>query len=83
MRERTGGRVVLPTSTLYRGVERLLTGGLIADYDEPQAEASGGPPRRLYRITNLGRQTAEAEAQRLREVMLLAESRFLSPRSSR
>jgi DNA-binding PadR family transcriptional regulator len=83
IRERTGDRVVLPTSTLYRGIERLLVGGLIAECDEPAVEASGGPPRRYYQLTAQGQRVAEAEAQRLRDVMHLAESRFLSPGSSR
>ncbi|NKB88837.1 MAG: PadR family transcriptional regulator [Acidobacteria bacterium] len=83
IRERTGSRVVLSTSTLYRGIERLLARGLIAEADGNAEDSSGGPPRKYYRLTSIGRSAAEQEARRLREVAAAAEARFLAPRSSR
>ena len=81
IRERTEGQVVLATSTLYRGIDRLLSRGLIAEEKWTHEEPSGGPPRRYYRITESGRALAEAEAERLRDVMARAAARFLEPDS--
>ena len=82
IRKRTGNRIALPTSTLYRGIERLLSRGLIEEVGERPDESSSGPPRRYYLITERGRALAAAEAERLREVMARAEASFLTPRSS-
>ena len=83
IRARTEDRVVLSTSTLYRGIERLLAQGLIAEAGEQPGEHSGGPPRRYYQITDRGRSSAQVEAQRLRDAIKVADERMLitPPRS--
>lgn len=83
IRARTEDRVVLSTSTLYRGIERLLAQGLVADAGDQPGEQSGGPPRRYYRITELGRRGAETEAQRLRDAVRVADERIFAARPDR
>jgi DNA-binding PadR family transcriptional regulator len=61
----TAGRIRLSTGTLYGIIDRLLTGGLIAERTARD--------RRLYRLTPAGRRTALAEADRLEA--LLAQAR--------
>jgi DNA-binding PadR family transcriptional regulator len=64
--ERTEGNVSLGVSTLYAAIKRLVDGGLVEDAGAQANERSGGPPRRYYRITELGREVAYLEASRLR-----------------
>lgn len=75
IRGRSRGRLELGTSTLYAALRRLLAAGLIEDAGGPQ-EASAGPPRRYYRITELGRDVAELEARRLLDRARLALDRI-------
>ncbi len=60
----SAGRVRLTTGTLYEALARLLDQGLI---ERVISETGVGPgkPRKLYRLTNLGRLVIEAEAARL------------------
>jgi DNA-binding PadR family transcriptional regulator len=64
--ERTDGYVSLGVSTLYAAVKRMVDDGLVEDAGNQSSERSGGPPRRYYRITDLGREVAYLEASRLR-----------------
>lgn len=80
IRERTEGEVELTASTLYGALQRMLDDGWIREVDG-DPEAADGPPRRVYGITDLGREVATAEAQRLHraasqalEVQLLDQS---------
>lgn len=76
--ERTDGRVHLRAGNLYRVLDRLLNRGLIEESDRRAAEAndskagsktSGGEKRRFYRVTNLGRRVAAAEADLMTSVV--------------
>ena len=67
-----GGPHVGP-GTLYGAIKRLLEGGLII---EAEAEI-GEERRRYYRITPLGLRIAEAEAQRLDELVSAARAKRL------
>src|SRR5919107_1804380 len=59
---RLRGKLPLRTGTIYRALARLLEEGLI----ERSERVPEDDPRRLnYRITEYGRDTARAEAQRL------------------
>lgn len=72
IRDRTGGDVVLGTSTLYAAIRRLRKAGLIDEAgDHPQE--SSGPPRRYWRITDLGNQVVRLEADRLRRAARSAD----------
>ncbi len=61
---RTEGRTSLHAGSLYRALARLVDTGLIEELDEPPDD-SADERRRYYRLTQLGRQTGVAEAQRL------------------
>jgi DNA-binding PadR family transcriptional regulator len=71
-----GGRVALEIGSLYRTLNRLRAEGLI----EPTTTTERGPQgqeRRTWRLTDFGRAVAQAEAERLREVLEAARSRNL------
>jgi len=70
--QRTGGAVKLGTSTLYAAIRRLLAAGILEDAGSKSKQASGGPPRRYYRMSELGRRVLRLEAQRLQEVAAAA-----------
>jgi DNA-binding PadR family transcriptional regulator len=77
--ERTDGRLVLGTGTLYSAIKRLLKAGWIEESDERPDPALDDERRRYYRLTDLGLRVARAEANRLsRTVHLAAQSGLLS-----
>jgi DNA-binding PadR family transcriptional regulator len=50
----------LPSGTVYPALRRLESGHLIESiWDHKNADKSGGPPRKHYRITRLGREHLE------------------------
>jgi DNA-binding PadR family transcriptional regulator len=63
IRERTGA--ALRPGSLYRAIGRLLEDDLIEELDERPDAALDDERRRYYRLTELGRQVAAAEAARL------------------
>ncbi len=73
VRERTSGDIVLGTSTLYAAVRRLRRAGLI-DEDGSRPHESHGPPRRYWRISDLGGDVVRMEADRLRRTAAAADS---------
>lgn len=66
---RTGGRVTLSTSTLYGALQRMMRDDLVARSAERPAAESDDERRRYYRITDFGRAVAEAEAERVSELV--------------
>jgi len=75
VRDRTDGDVELTASTLYAAVSRMLDSGLVVEVDDPQPKpANDDRRRRYYRITELGRSVARAEALRLRRTLEQAEA---------
>jgi len=75
--ERTDGEVRLTASTLYAAIKRMLDAALIEEVDAP--EATGGAPRRCYRIRKAGRDLARAEAERLARAVNMARDKRLLP----
>ena len=71
--ERTAGRVVLSTGTLYGIIKRLIDDGLAVEV------ASGDDRRRAYRLTPFGRGVAGAEAARLEALVQGARDTGLLP----
>ena len=67
LQQSPGERWVLGPATLYRTLKEMQGDGLITSTEGPDEE-SGGPPRRYYRITALGRKVGNAEAARMAEV---------------
>lgn len=69
----TDGAIKLGPGTLYRLIKEMLADGWIA-------EAAGGdadPRRKYYRLTPWGRRIAQAEAERLDDLLRVARSRRL------
>lgn len=62
-----GEHWLLGPATLYRTLKEMQRNGLITSTEGPDEE-SGGPPRRYFRITALGRKVGHAEATRMASV---------------
>jgi DNA-binding PadR family transcriptional regulator len=75
--ERTGGQTRLGPGTLYGSIKRMLADGLIEESDERPDPAMDDQRRRYYRITDLGRWVAGAEAERLSGLVETARARKL------
>ena len=65
--EKTNGRLVLGAGSLYGAIESLCKKGWIALYDDSDVR------RKEYIVTALGRQIAEQELRRLRELTQIAD----------
>src|SRR5215471_14884006 len=75
--ERTAGRTQLGPGTLYGTLKRLVAQGLVEESGERPDPALDDERRRYYRLTPLGRRAAEAEAQRLVEMVRSARAKRL------
>ena len=73
---RTGGKLKLGPGMLYASIRKMLESGLIEETDERPDPHLDDERRRYYRITNLGRRTAQAEAARMRELVERAAETF-------
>jgi|SRR5688500_15315131 DNA-binding PadR family transcriptional regulator len=71
---RTDGQLKLSPGTLYGSIKRLLEAGLIVELDEWRGRASEDERRRCYRITKFGREVAQAEADRLADLLRQARA---------
>ena len=65
--DKTNGRLVLGAGSLYGAIDSLCKKGWIALYDDSDVR------KKEYRITDLGRQIAEQELARLKEITRIAE----------
>ena len=74
---RTGGKVRLSAATLYGNLARLEGSGLIQESDRRPEFALDDERRRYYRLTELGRDVAMAEARRMEDALELARSKNL------
>jgi DNA-binding PadR family transcriptional regulator len=79
--ERTGGQVKLHAGTLYASLKKLVADGLIRELDERPDPANQDTRRRYYRLTDYGRAVAQAEAERLAELVRQARVSGLLARS--
>lgn len=72
--ERTDGRVQLHPGILYRFLKRLLDDGLIEELDyRPVPADADDERRRYYGVTDLGREVAVAELDRMSAMMAWAK----------
>jgi DNA-binding PadR family transcriptional regulator len=69
-----GGPALRP-GTLYRALARLLEEGLIEESEARPAPDLDDERRRYYRLTDLGREVARAEARRLATVLRSARAK--------
>jgi DNA-binding PadR family transcriptional regulator len=65
---RSSGRIDLEPGTLYRLMARLVDQGLIEEADRRPLPHDQDERRRYYRITDLGREVARHEADRVVEL---------------
>lgn len=73
--ERTGGVVQLGAGTLYAGIRRMESEGLIAETPPPQdVEADAGTRWRFYAITPFGSEVLALETRRLETDLLHARA---------
>jgi DNA-binding PadR family transcriptional regulator len=75
----TEGSVSLVPGNLYRVLHRLIDRGLIAESEGPPGTHSEDPRRRYYRITELGREEAAREIERVESLASLARGLGSSP----
>jgi len=68
--------VIFDPANLYRSLRKLERDGLVVETARRDQEA-GGPPRRFYRLTRLGRAVLAAEATRLARLADAARARRL------
>lgn len=74
-----GGRTIYPAN-LYRRIRDLLRKGLLVEAPPPEDEPEDDPRRTYFTLSDLGREVARAEAERLRELVRDAEAmKLLGP----
>lgn len=76
---RTGGALRLSAGTLYRSIQRMMEDGLIVEVHERPAPEDDDERRRYYRITPFGSRVAQAEVQRLAELVRLGRAKGFAP----
>lgn len=82
--EMTGGAETLLPGTLYATIARMVDEGLLEETDRPpDADPSGGPRRRYYRVTGYGRAVARAESERLGRLLDVARAQDLAAETGR
>ena len=77
--QRTDGAIRLSPSTLYASIKRLLDQKLIEELEERPDPKHDDERRRYYRLTQLGRRVAMAEARRLERLLADARATGLLP----
>ncbi len=77
--EKTGGRETILPGTLYASLVRMVDEGLVEEQDPPEDDHSGGPKRRYYKRTEVGREVASAESERLRVLLSIAVEQDILP----
>ena len=78
----TAGRLKLNPGTLYTTIRRLLEQGLVVELDERPDPEEDDERRRYYRLTEIGRAVAKAEAARLQDMLAFARQAGLAPKRS-
>ena len=69
-------RAITGPGTLYRTLKELRDSGLVEHTDAPPGQDAR---RQYYRLTEAGRQAAEAEARRMAELVSIARAGRLIP----
>jgi DNA-binding PadR family transcriptional regulator len=74
----TEGEMRPSTGSMYLALHRLREDGLITE----SSVKSDDSRRRYYKLTDLGREAARAEARRLAQLVRVASAKRLIPRSA-
>src|SRR5947209_7370665 len=80
---RTDGTFRMGPGTLYGSIKRMRADGLIMESGERPDPALDDERRRYYRLTDFGQRVAQAEAQRLMQLLRIARSKRLLPEQDR
>ena len=75
--KRTDGAMHMGPGTLYGSIKRLLADGLIEPAGERSDPTLDDERRRYYRLTDFGQRVALAEAQRLEQLVHIAQAKSL------
>jgi DNA-binding PadR family transcriptional regulator len=78
--QRTDGAMHLGPGTLYGSIKRMLADGLIEPSGERPDPTLDDERRRYYRLTDFGQRVAFAEAQRLAQLVQIAQVKHLLPK---
>ena len=81
--EARGETAVPDVGTMYRALARMLENGLIQEGARRSAADASDERRNYYRITDVGRRAAQAEARRLEALIRAARSGGLLPKPAR
>ncbi|SFE79030.1 DNA-binding transcriptional regulator, PadR family [Paenibacillus catalpae] len=73
--KRSGGRVKIGAGTLYTALNTLLNKGLIELYPVPEGTDAR---RKMYAITEMGKQVVEAEVARLEELVQVGRQALIT-----
>ncbi len=71
----TRGQIRMGPGTLYGSIKRMISADLIEESDERPDPKHDDERRRYYRLTDLGRRILGAEAQRLSDLVNVAQSK--------
>ena len=82
VQERTKGSVKLGPGTLYSAIKRLLADELIAEEAEKLDSTLDDERRRYYSLTQLGRRVITLDAERLADLVEMAQEKQLLNRST-
>ena len=74
VRDLSGGRIVFSTGTLYGALRRLLEQGWITRVSDPEPNPTDRE-RKAYALTDKGHKVVNAETERLRALLRMAEQR--------
>ena len=74
---RTNDEVRLSAGTLYGVIKRLLDDNLIGESADRPDFSLDDQRRRYYRLTKLGKDVAEAEAERMERVLAMARAKHV------
>lgn len=81
--EITAGRETILPGTLYAALARMVDEGLVEVHESAEGDVSGGPKRRYYRRTALGREVAREESERMRALLDIAQTQKIIKRASK
>lgn len=77
VKRRTEGKVQLSAGTLYGIIKRLHGEDWIVESNKRPAAGLDDERRRYYRLTEMGRRIAVAEARRMEELLTMARNKKL------
>lgn len=73
--DETGGKIRLGPGTLYGSIKTLLDAGLVEECGERAGGEGADERRRYYRLTPSGRNAARSEAERMADLVRIAEEK--------